>query len=334
MPCGSPSSRLPRSPMWPLDSANTDSRLGEQVEVEARSRGRATARPGRRLLGSRDHREQLVEVLDDDVGAVRRAAPRPGRPGRRRRRAEAAGPAGLRRRPARPRRPPPAPARRRAVGAAQEGVRRGLARAGRARGRSRRRPAPRRRCQAGDLEHLLRCWRWRRRRPGAARRRARPAGSGGSPRRPRRRRSSDASAAAARSCGCRGRGRSRRRARRPGRPRAARCRGWPGSRGRRPRAACRRRSGRSRRPGRTATNGSPVRVGALAQEAVERLLPRGVVHRGGVGQHAVQVEQAGGDAVGQPEHEGPPGRGATAGRWRRARAVRPIMPRAPPRLSW
>jgi hypothetical protein len=41
---------------------------------------------------------------------------------------------------------------------------------------------------------------------------------------------------------------------------------------------------------------------ALAQELVEHLLPRGGVDLGGLRQHAVEVEQAGRDPVGQAEH--------------------------------
>jgi hypothetical protein len=42
--------------------------------------------------------------------------------------------------------------------------------------------------------------------------------------------------------------------------------------------------------------------GALAQVLVEHLLPRRRVDLGGLGEHAVEIEQASGDGVGEAEH--------------------------------
>src|SRR5207237_8884103 len=67
---------------------------------------------------------------------------------------------------------------------------------------------------------------------------------------------------------------------------------------------------------------------ARLQEGVEGLLPCLVMHRGRVGEHTVEVEQAGRDLIGQSEHdsilaEGTSGRFAT-----RELAKRPLARRA------
>ena len=74
-------------------------------------------------------------------------------------------------------------------------------------------------------------------------------------------------------------------------PRAARCRATRGTSGRRRSAACRRRTRRSRVPRSNGTNCSPRVRGATPQEVVEHLLPGGGVHLGGLGEHAVEIEQ-------------------------------------------
>ena len=45
-----------------------------------------------------------------------------------------------------------------------------------------------------------------------------------------------------------------------------------------------------------------LRLTVLGQQRVERLLPRLAVHGRGVGQHTVQIEEAGRHGVGQSEH--------------------------------
>jgi hypothetical protein len=45
-------------------------------------------------------------------------------------------------------------------------------------------------------------------------------------------------------------------------------------------------------------------LAAILEEGVEHLLPRARVDLGGLGQDAVEVEQAGGDPIGQAEHAG------------------------------
>ena len=85
-------------------------------------------------------------------------------------------------------------------------------------------------------------------------------------------------------------------------PRGARSRATPGTSARRRPAACRRRTGRSRRGCRTPGTRSPValrpaRAGSRRTSASTRL---GVDLRG-LRQHPVEVEEAGLDAVGEPE---------------------------------
>ena len=188
-PCGSPSSRLPRSPMWPLDSANTDSlwasssrlQLGladrprlDRETTGGRSRLRPAARRGRRRRRRRRaarSASRLADAVDaDDV-------------------AEVPGAAGLDagERVLEHRRVRGLDAERARAG--EERVGRGLAREVLARRRRRRRRAPRtgRRCRPRRARRGS--WCSTRRPRAAARRRARPRRSAPSPRRPRRRRS-------------------------------------------------------------------------------------------------------------------------------------------------
>ena len=46
----------------------------------------------------------------------------------------------------------------------------------------------------------------------------------------------------------------------------------------------------------------PGLAGPLAQEVVEHLLPRGVVHLGGLGEHTVEVEETAADAIRETQH--------------------------------
>ena len=73
-PAGSPSSRLPRTPMWPLDNANIDSACAEQREVEAELPDVPWLDRDTALAGSpavlRPGVQQLGELLDDHVCPV------------------------------------------------------------------------------------------------------------------------------------------------------------------------------------------------------------------------------------------------------------------------
>ena len=71
---GSPSSRLPRTPMWPLDSANSDSVRASRSGSELRLPQLATARPGTRLAPLTGRlRARSASVLD----GRRRSSARP-----------------------------------------------------------------------------------------------------------------------------------------------------------------------------------------------------------------------------------------------------------------
>ncbi len=103
-PYGSPSSRLPRRPMWPLESANTDS-VWASASRSSRSRARPRLDRERRVL-DHDSRAARPRSRDDDVGAVLLQRRAPGRPDRRRRRSRSPRLARPRRRRAHPRTPP------------------------------------------------------------------------------------------------------------------------------------------------------------------------------------------------------------------------------------
>ena len=69
--------------------------------------------------------------------------------------------------------------------------------------------------------------------------------------------------------------------------------------------ACRRRTARSHATGRTARNGSPVRLDSVVQECIEHLLPRLRMDLRRLCQHTVEVEQTRGDP-GRNDHVGTP----------------------------
>src|SRR3954453_17832996 len=71
--CGSPSSRLPRSPMCPLDKANSDSVWASVPRSSAVSRSRhgSTGNAGCSIInGSRLAPEQLADILYDYIRTV------------------------------------------------------------------------------------------------------------------------------------------------------------------------------------------------------------------------------------------------------------------------
>ena len=283
--------------------ARTPTRSGRARRGRARSRAAPTARP--RSAGcSIMPLEQLGEVLDHDVGAVRAQRVGLARPGRRRRRSRSA------------RRGPPstpgervlehrrlAPARRRAPRAAP--------------GRC---PAPAcpRRCSRSATTPSMRtsnrssmpaaCSTSRqlvldettaRAQPGRARRAARSAPS---PRRPRRPARGSAAGTISflrlpRPSTVSASGGSLGVARRQLDPARGEER-----RARRRSAACRRRTRRSRPPRRTARTARRSGVARSSQVGVEHLLPGRRVHLRRLRQHAVEVEQAPTDLVRQAEH--------------------------------
>ena len=265
----------PRRPMWPFESANTDSDWARTSRSSCGLAHRPRLDRERRRPIMRSV-EQLGQIVDDDVGAVlaRAASAWPTRstPDHE---AEAARAPGLdpgervlehrRLAPARRR----APRRRRGRCRAPACPRRRLALGDHAVDRAPRRgrsmPAAASTSRQLALEETT-----ARRKPAsrAASHVARP-----SPRRPRRpaRRSARARA---RSCGCRARAIVSASGGSSGRPPAARSRATPGTSARRRRAACRRRTRRSRATGSNGTNGSPLALGPRAQVLVEHLLPR------------------------------------------------------------
>ena len=273
-PCGSPSSRLPRRPMWPLESAKTDSRLGEHVEVELGLAQRPRLDGEARVL---DHAasQQLGQILTTTSAPCSRSASAC-RPGRRRRRSRSA-------RPARPRRPASASSKTaacagstpRARRAGEERVRRRLARPGAARRRRRRRRRARRGRRSRPTSSTSRGVGAggddRAAQPGARDRLGRSATD---PRRPRRRRSRSSASTSSflrlpRPCDGLGARRVVRRA--LGEVDAARQRGSAPRR----RAACRRRTRRSR--GRVERPERSSGSARAREEVVEHLLPGGRV---------------------------------------------------------
>ena len=247
----------PRSPMCPFESAKTDSRLREHVEVELGLAHRPRLDCER---GMRDHAlEQLREVSDDDVGAVLAQCLAPVPRGRLRRRSRIRRRAPPRRRRVRPRRRRPAPARRSSARAAARNV----SGAGFPFRCSRRGddPVDAHLEQVGDsggLEHVAAV----RARGDDRAAQARLARGAHVAHRARRRRSTPCAAdqrehelvlAVAEPVD-----RVSRRADRPALPRAARSRARRGTSARRRSAACRRRTGRSRATESNGTNGSPV----------------------------------------------------------------------------
>src|SRR3954467_13664181 len=72
-PCGSPSSRLPRNPMCPLDNANSDTVWASVARSSAVSRSRhgSTGNAVCSIINSsRLAPEQLADILYDDVRTV------------------------------------------------------------------------------------------------------------------------------------------------------------------------------------------------------------------------------------------------------------------------
>src|SRR5690242_16704928 len=79
MPNGSPSSRLPRRPMWPLERANSDSDCASRpssswvslTDHGSTGYGRCTIIAAPPWASGRLRGDEVGEVGDDDVGAVR-----------------------------------------------------------------------------------------------------------------------------------------------------------------------------------------------------------------------------------------------------------------------
>ena len=300
-PCGSPSSRLPRRPMWPLESANTDSVCASMSRSSSVSRSahgstanagwwitaRPAARRGRATTTSAPCARSASACPTRSTPTTNPNSPCAARLDAGQRILEHGR---LRRLDAeRPR-------------AGEIGVRRGLARAD-ARARRRRR---RRRPRTGP-----RC-RPRRARRGSWRSTRRTARAQPAPRdrldvarpspRTARRRARGSAAARSRSCGCRARGSSRR----PAGRRAALGQ-LDAARGEERAHAVVARLAvdvlrRSRATASNGTNGSPVAAARARRYSSNISLPGRGVHLRRLREHAVEVEQARGHAVGQPEH--------------------------------
>src|SRR4051794_2855186 len=79
MPCGSPSSRLPRSPMWPLETVNSDSdwAMSPRSNRVSRMRQGSTGKRCCSITGCPRSRsillrvaQEFLQIGDDDVRAV------------------------------------------------------------------------------------------------------------------------------------------------------------------------------------------------------------------------------------------------------------------------